>query len=331
MRARRSGSDWSYLRWLVESNLQRQPEFKKGLRLGRRLETLGQGMFNRNYLVEVSDEMLVLRLAKTEPRLRTKREAVISLRREAKTLQALERMEFPYPTPKFVCLVEDESEGTVGLIESALDGASFKLFLNRNDPQWFLESIANVAAAVHRLAKPEFTHLKDRVDSRAHVIEQLDDLSPDVFDRFEEAAKAREWIISHLPENRGSVILHGDLLPQNLLVEGFENPQISVIDWQEAMIGDPAYDLAVVTRGARQPLGIAHGLRRLVKLYNQAADQELTVEAVVVHELLFNLGWLADAVKSETQGHVGGHSPEHYAAQLGALLRRAMQREQTAE
>lgn len=331
MRSHRSGPDWSYLRWLVESNLQRQPEFKKGLRLGRRLETLGQGMFNRNYLVEVSGEMLVLRLAKAEPRLRTKREAVTSLRREAKTLQGLERVGFSYPTPKFVCLVEDESEGTVGLIESAVDGASFKLFLNRNDPTWFLEGIANVAAAVHRLAKAEFAHLKDRVDSRAHVMEQLADLSPDLFDRFEEAAKAREWILSYLPENRPSVILHGDLLPQNLLVEGFENPQISVIDWQEAMVGDPAYDLAVVTRGARQPLGIAHGLQRLVELYNETADQKLTVEAVAVHELLFNLNWLQDAVKCETQGHFGGHAPEHYAAQLGAVFRRAVQRERSAE
>jgi hypothetical protein len=63
MRSRRSGPDWGYLRWLVESNLRSQPGFKKNFRLEDKLQTLGQGLFNRNYLFEAGGKALVLRLA----------------------------------------------------------------------------------------------------------------------------------------------------------------------------------------------------------------------------------------------------------------------------
>ncbi|HEX6565256.1 MAG TPA: aminoglycoside phosphotransferase family protein [Chthoniobacterales bacterium] len=318
MRSRRSGTDWAWLRWLIESNLRRQPEFKK-FRLGRRLETLGQGLFNRNYLFETSGQSLVLRLAKFEHELRTKKEAIIRLRQEAKSLLVLDRVGFPYDIPRFVCFVEDESDGIVGLIETAVQGASLELFSNVNEPDRLLKVIAKIAVAVHQLPKVEFGHLKERKESRDHLLEQLKELAPETL-KFEQAARAREWLLSHLPENRPPVVLHGDLLPQNVLFYDFENPRFSVVDWQEAQIGDPAYDLAIVTRGARQPLGVARGLERLVESYNENAGQELTASAVIAHELCFQLGWLDDSVRNYKR--LGGHAPEHYAAQLGALLRR---------
>ena len=326
MKSHRSGTNWAWLRSLLETNLQRQPGFKKNFRLQDRLETLGQGMFNRNYLIEVAGKALVLRLAKVEPGLQTRKEGVMRLRAEAKTLQALERLGFPYSTPKFVCLVEDGVEGTVGLIESAVDGLPLKLFSNQNEPDRLLKIIAKVAVAVHKLPKSEFSHLKDRVDGREHVMEQLEALSRSIFDEFEQAAQARDWILSQLPESRSAVVLHGDLLPQNLLLDDVDRSRVSIVDWQEAIIGDPAYDLAVVTRGVRKPLGVQHGLEQLVDLYNETAEQKLPVNAVVVHELLFHLSWLSDAMKTQPK-RVGGHAPEHYAELLGGILRRAALRE----
>ena len=320
MGSHRSGLDWSYLRWLVESNLQGRPGFEPNFRLQGKLQNLGQGLFNRNYLFEASGRYLVLRLAKVERELRTRKEAVIRLRGEAKTLQALERVGFPYDTPRFVCFVEDGSKEIVGLIETAVDGASLELFSNLNEPDRLLEVIAKIVVAVHQLPKAEFSHLKHRKESRDHLLEQLEELAPAIFDEFEQAARAREWVLSRLPENRLPVVLHGDLLPQNVLFHDFENPRYSVVDWQEAQIGDPAYDLAVVTRGAPKPLGVPHGLERLVELYNETAEQKLPASAVIAHELLLQLGWLDDSVKDHKR--LGGHAPEHYAAQLGALLRR---------
>jgi aminoglycoside phosphotransferase (APT) family kinase protein len=320
MRSRRSGPDWGYLCWLVESNLQGQPGFEPNFRLQGKLENLGQGLFNRNYLFEASGRYLVLRLAKIDREPGTKKEAVIRLRQEAKTLQALERANFSFDIPRFVRLVKDESEEIVGLIETAVDGASVELFSNLAEPDRLLTVIAKIAAAVHQLPRSEFGHLKDRKESRNHLLEQLEKLTPKIFEEFEQAASARHWVLSHLPENRPTVVLHGDLLPQNLLFHGYESPRYSVVDWQESQIGDPAYDLAVVTRGARQPLGVAHGLECLVELYNEIVEQKLPVSAVIAHELCFQLSWLDDSVKNHKR--LGGHAPEHYAAQLGGLLRR---------
>ena len=297
MSSRRSRSDWGYLRWLVESNLRGQAGFKKDLRLEEKLQTLGQGLFNRNYLFEAADKSLVLRLAKVERELRTRKETIACVRREARTLQALERLDFPYATPRLICLVREDSEEPIGLIETALDGIVLKYCSNVNEPDRLLKVIAEVAAAVHKLPKSDFTHLKDRSDSRAHVMELLDELPSSIFDEFEEAAQARDWILDHLPDERRSTVLHGDLLPQNLLADDYGGDKIAVVDWQEAKIGDPAYDLAVVTRGARKPLGVGRGLERFVDIYNELAEQKVPVYAVVVYELLFHLDWLANAAK----------------------------------
>jgi aminoglycoside phosphotransferase (APT) family kinase protein len=327
MRSRRSGPDWGYLRWLIESNLRSQPGFKKNFRLEDKLQTLGQGLFNRNYLFEAGGKALVLRLAKVERELRTRKEAIACVRREAKTLQVLERLNFPYITPRFICFVKEGSEEAVGLIESALDGIVLKYCSNVNESDRLLKIIAQVAAAVHKLPKSEFTHLKDRVDSRTHVRELLEELPPSIFDEFEEAAQARDWILAHLPEGRQSTVLHGDLLPQNLLADDYGADKISIVDWQEGKIGDPAYDLAVVTRGARKPLGVGRGLERLVELYNELAEQDVSLSAVIVYELLFHLDWLTDAVKRRAQRRIGGHAPEHYAESVGSILRRAAARD----
>jgi len=56
------------------------------------------------------------------------------------------------------------------------------------------------------------------------------------------------------PPDDPSVLLHGDLLGQILLA--MDGPH-HVINWEYATRGDPAYDLAIVTRGVEQPFQIA--------------------------------------------------------------------------
>lgn len=82
----------------------------------------------------------------------------------------------------------------------------------------------------------------------------------------------------------------------------------------------PGLDLAIVTRGVRRPFGVANGLQRLVMFYNEEAEQQIPPSAVIVHELLLHLHWLAE---SQTANRPGGHGPKHYAEFLGAILRRA--------
>jgi aminoglycoside phosphotransferase (APT) family kinase protein len=108
------------------------------------------------------------------------------------------------------------------------------------------------------------------------VLEELNVLPGSMFKEFVEAALVREWILCNLPpEGRTSTVLHGDLLPQNLLFTIRDDREIAVVDWECAQIGDPAYDLAIVTRGVHRPLGVANGLQRLVLFYNEAAEQKI--------------------------------------------------------
>jgi aminoglycoside phosphotransferase (APT) family kinase protein len=319
------GMNWSQLRSLIESNLRQQPGFQKNFRLEGRIETLGEGLFHKNYLFEAGDQDLVLRLAKVEPGLQSRKEAVSAVRRESKTLQTLQSLEFPFAVPELICLVTDDSGETVGLIESAVAGVPLKTLLHRFETESQMKTIAQVASAVHGLPKSKFSHLARHSDSRTHALEKLNVLPGSLFEQFAEAALARVWIMRNLPEGRTSTVLHGDLLPQNLLLDFGDDPgdgsEIAVVDWESAQIGDAAYDLAVVTRGVRRPFGLKNGLQRLVSLYNEEAEQKISPAAVVVHELVLHLRWLAESQKAS---RTGGHGPEHYADLLSSILKRAL-------
>ena len=322
MTRRRSGTNWSWLRWLIEFNLRQHAGFQQNFRLEEKIRWLGTGLFHENYLFEASSKPLVLRLGTVKRGLQTRCEAVASLRREAKTLCALRTFNLPFMVPELICLVNNESGETVGLIESAVDGMPLSLLVKGRDPEAPLRIIARVATEVHALAESEFTHLAQHVDSQSHVLANLNALPGPLFEEFAEAANARDWILGQLPHDRASTLLHGDLLPQNLLFEDWENHQAAVVDWECAKIGDPAYDLAIVTRGIREPLGVPGGLHRLVEFYNETAERKISANAVVVHEVLLHLKWMAEAAEAKAKNRFGGHGPEHYANLLGGILRR---------
>ncbi len=132
---------------------------------------------------------------------------------------------------------------------------------------------------------------------------------------------ARKLHTPHLG-NRPVTMLHGDLLPQNLLWDFHNEGGISVIDWESARIGDPAYDLSIVTRGARQPLQESGILARLLAVYNEANGASLSASAVQIHELLMQLRWLGDAARAEAAGTLEGHGPEQHAQKIQSMLRR---------
>jgi hypothetical protein len=169
------------LRWLIEFNLRQQAGFQRDFRLEEKIRSLGSGLFHKNYLFEASGRYLVLRLGIVRRGLRTRREAVTSLRREDKTLHGLRSFNLPFIVPELICL-----------------------------------------------------------------------------------------------------------------------------DWECAQIGDRAYDLdlAIVTRGIRKPLGVPGGLHRLVQFYNQVAEHKISPNAVVVHEALLHLNWLAEAAEARAKGLV---------------------------
>src|SRR5260370_21438467 len=103
MTRRRSGTNWSWIRGLIEVNLRQRPEFQKDFRLEEKIQSLGQGLFDRNYLFEAAGEVLVLRLSKVERGWQSREEAVIAFRKAAKTLPAVEAFALPFGEPKLLC------------------------------------------------------------------------------------------------------------------------------------------------------------------------------------------------------------------------------------
>ena len=321
MARRRVGTDWSGLCRLIESNLRGQPGVGNNVRVEDRLQANYDGLCHDNYFFSAGGRDLILRLAKRYRSLRTAQESRELLPREAETLRRLANCRLPYPVPRLVCMTADDRGKAIGLIETCLEGAPLSRFEGGVSGRSRLEIIGGVAAAVHQLPKAEFAHLPAHPDSASHVQADLDALSPSLFAEWPVAADARDWITAHLA-NRPATVLHGDLLPQNLLWDFHNEGGISVIDWENARIGDPAYDLSIVTRGARQPLQESGGFARLLAVYNEATGASLPARAVQIHELLMQLRWLDDAAGAEAAGTLEGHGPEQHAQKIQSMLRR---------
>jgi aminoglycoside phosphotransferase (APT) family kinase protein len=245
------------------------------------------------------------------------------LLREGETLQALKRSDFPQGTPEFICFVVDDESQVIGMIETAVPGVSLDAFKGRST----LRSVGRAAANVHRTAVGQFRHLASSADRAQYVKERLAELDGALFVEFPSAKDVREWIQGHLPSAGGTCLLHGDLLPQNLLwnweQSSREEPVVGFVDWEMACIGDPAYDLAIVSRGNRNVHGVKEGAEVLVEEYLTLGGRPVELTDVRVHELLLVLGWLEESWREHQKPHARGQGPDFYENQLRSLYRRA--------
>ena len=215
------------------------------------------------------------------------------LRKEAAVLRHLhaQRLTFAIPRP----IGEIETSAGLAVVQEWVDGLEVDLRAPRfrGGKPW--EFVATVAAAIHAIdPAPIHEHLPTHLTRRGHAVagvsglQKLDEL---------EARDSEAWILDRLPPDTPAGLLHGDLLGQNLRRPWEATGPAGVIDWAEALVGDPAYDLAIVTRGHRKPFGVANGLARLVEAYNRVAESPLTVPEVHVHELMLHAGFYRDAVR----------------------------------
>lgn len=145
---------------------------------------------------------------------------------------------------------------------------------------------AEVARAIHALAPPDF--LPGYPTRRAHAAAELARLA-----RFDDPLlrEALAWGGEHLPPDAPASLLHGDFMAQNVLFH-FHLPP-AVIDWAGASGGDPASDLAIVTRGARRPFGEEDGLQRLVRAVDPEGER-IAVAHVRIHELGLLSRWVPE-------------------------------------
>ncbi len=235
-----------------------------------------------------------------------------SIQTEARLMRALEPLDLPFRVPRL--LADTPMEGSVALVETHEEGTPLHELKSRGAIlPW--EITGHMAAGVHAITDPAALASVSGFETRRQHAEQ----SATIFHEQEEPLfkEIQAWVHEHLPPATPSVLLHGDLMGQNILVDTWEDELPAIIDWSLAQLGDPAYDLAIVTRGVRRPFKKADGLARLLDAYAEAGGQPLSAAEVRLHELCMLASWYRASQEEECSGQ-----REHGLGLLRGLFRR---------
>ncbi len=234
-------------------------------------------------------------------------------RKEARLLADLATMGLPFRVPRIFGVWPDA--GHLALIRGFERGVELDLRAGRQARVRPWETVAKIAVTIHGITTNNLPWLEPRYSTRRDhalaAIREFDEICNEP-----EATDARAWMQEHLPPAGPSTFIHGDLLGQNILLRLGEPD--AVIDWEYAQFGDPAHDLAIVTRGVRRPFQIAGGMDRLLEAYAQAGGAEMEVAHVHLHELALAARWYQDALNGDSP-----HAPAQQLQFLRSLLRRA--------
>lgn len=247
VRSRHNRTDWAAVRYEIESVLDRTGKLGRSLRIDGKITKFESGLNHDNYLFHVAtdrsgakleQDVYILRKIRGQHVYASSDSAAASLRREALTLQALDRCGFEFSIPRFVCFTSETDHVPNGLIETALQGIPLDTFKSMRDASGMvLDAIARTAAAVHRVPTAKLGFLPSHTDRRDHVLSRLARFQTEFLEQDADAARAAAWIRDHAPDNGPVVFLHGDLLPQNIRREPTTG-DLGVIDWEYACIGD---------------------------------------------------------------------------------------------
>jgi aminoglycoside phosphotransferase (APT) family kinase protein len=281
-----------------------------------RVKKVGEGLFRKVYgaHVDLSPDpdnvsgtwavLLPDRRATTEDHRRWVREVTI--------LGQLAREQLPFRVPAPLGAFPDGDHPAI--IRRFIDGIPVDLRAGRMPGIRPAQLVGQIAAAIHAI---DVTAWRRRPAGAATHRAHAEELTR-VFDDLEgtEAGPAREWTVQHLPQDRAAVLVHGDLLGQNILMFPDEAP--AVIDWEFCRMGDPAFDLAIVTRGVRRPFQMARGLDRLLDAYATAGGDPIKRSEVHFYELCLAARWYREALRGR-----GSEPPDQALAKLSGILRRA--------
>jgi len=274
---------------------------------------LGEGLTYRTWGVEVEwerreERQAYMGVVARIPHRDSEEDQPERARREEGLLRHLATLDPPFEIPEPIALVESDVRGRprLAVVQGWVEGMqlNFKVAGIDGDRPW--EVVARVATFCHRVEPaPLMGLLPGYPTRRDHALTRLNEVAPA---SVPELATLRTWGEAHLPPATPARLLHGDLLGQNLLQrlfvdrsEGAVALPLGVIDWEYAEVGDPAFDLAVATRGRRRPFA-GGGLTALVDAYNRLAPEPVQLHEVRLHELCLLAGNYRAARDEDNRG-----------------------------
>ena len=248
------------------------------------LEFIDTGLFFSGLYTEVElggeSTQVVVRV----PRWDVGEEQPEAARREIAVRRKLADIDLPFAVPRPLGCAD--SDHGLAIVDQWVPGASLgkKTIQACVDP---VEITAVVAAGCHAVDPEAFRPLlSGPATRRGHAESALGVLEKRDLPEFDDAL---QWAREHLPPTTPSRLLHGDLLGQNILItidlRDRDHWSASVIDWHAVAIGDPAYDLAIVSRGHRKVFCDGQPLEQLVDTYNERADEAIDIAHVRIYEL----------------------------------------------
>lgn len=254
------------------------------------LTRLGDGLTYETFAARIAGQEVVVRIPHgDEPD-----EQIEVATATAALLARIARLDLPFDRPITLALI-DIPDG-VASVQTRLFGLPLwrtsgpKIPIRPHPEPW--EPVAVAAAAIHGIDRALGHDLPVAHPTRRAHGESM--AEPAEYAEAPYMDEVAAWLAENLPPATPSHLLHGDLLGQNLL-QPLDDGRIGVIDWEAARLGDPAYDLAIITRGRRKPFGRADGLQRLLDAYNAHAAVEVDERGVRFHELSLMASWIADS------------------------------------
>jgi len=208
---------WARAKFLLERAFEMCSSPVVDVEVGR-VKKVGEGLFRKVYVAHVDLSPDPDRLSGAWTVLLPDRQATPEdcrrWVREVAVLARLAREQLPFHVPAPLGAFPDR--GRPAIIRRFIDGIPADLRAGRMQNIRPAELVGRISAAIHAIYVTTWRRrLAGAGTRRAHAEELMR-----VFDDLEgtEAEPARHWAVEHLPRDRAAVLVHGDLLGQNILV-----------------------------------------------------------------------------------------------------------------
>lgn len=188
---------------------------------------------------------------------------------EYKLLQIAQTAGLPTPKPYTV----DESCAILPIPYIVLEYIDGATVFEPADVTDYIQQVAATLGRIHRVnaASHDLAFLPSQSDAIASKLQH----PPTQLDTSLEEGRVREILTAvwPLPEVNPSVLLHGDYWPGNLL---WKNGQlVGVIDWEDALVGDPLADVARSRLELCWALGL-DAMRQFTEVYQSLTTVDFT-------------------------------------------------------